>query len=51
MKDVQCYEIYGGIALKNRAFSFFSFPITEELIDVVNKFRSQKSSDCNEFSM
>ena len=22
MKDVQCYEIFGGIALKNHAFSF-----------------------------
>ena len=24
MKDVQCYELFGGIALKNHAFSFFS---------------------------
>ena len=24
MKDVQCYELLGGIALKNHAFSFFS---------------------------
>ena len=24
MKDVQCYEIFGGIALKNHAFSFKS---------------------------
>ena len=23
MKDVQCYELVGGIALKNHAFSFF----------------------------
>ena len=23
MKDVQCYEVFGGIALKNHAFSFF----------------------------
>ena len=23
MKDVQCYELFGGIALKNHAFSFF----------------------------
>ena len=22
MKDVQCYELFGGIALKNHAFSF-----------------------------
>ena len=26
MKDVQCYELFGGIALKNHAFSFFQFP-------------------------
>ena len=25
MKDVQCYELFGGIALKNHAFSFISF--------------------------
>ena len=23
MKDVQCYELFGRIALKNHAFSFF----------------------------
>ena len=23
--DVQCYELFGGIAHKNHAFSFFSF--------------------------
>ena len=23
MKGVQCYELFGGIALKNHAFSFF----------------------------
>ena len=22
VKDVQCYELFGGIALKNHAFSF-----------------------------
>ena len=22
MKDVQCYELFGGIALRNHAFSF-----------------------------
>ena len=26
MKDVQCYELFGGIALKNHAFSFFISP-------------------------
>ena len=25
MKDVQCYELFGGIALKNHAFSLFFF--------------------------
>ena len=25
MKDVQCHELSGGIALKNHAFSFFHF--------------------------
>ena len=24
MKDVQCYELFGGIALKNHAFLFIS---------------------------
>ena len=23
MKDVQCYELFGGIALKNHAFSIY----------------------------
>ena len=27
MKGVQCYELFGGIALKNNAFSFFSFSL------------------------
>ena len=26
MKDVQCYELFGGIALKNHVFSFSSGP-------------------------
>ena len=25
MKNVQCYELFGGIALKNQAFSFHFF--------------------------
>ena len=25
MKDVQCYELFGGIALNNHAFSFSFF--------------------------
>ena len=37
MKDAQCYELFGGIALKNHAFSFScqtaykSFVIEEHL--------------------
>ena len=27
MKDVQCHELFGGIALKNHAFSFFPFSL------------------------
>ena len=27
MKGVQCYELFGGIALKNHTFSFFHFHI------------------------
>ena len=27
MKGVQCYELFGGIALKNHAFSFFFISI------------------------
>ena len=30
VKGVQCYELFGGIALKNHTFSFFIF-ISEEL--------------------
>ena len=29
MKGVQCYELFGGIALKNHTFSFFSFSWSE----------------------
>ena len=25
MKGVQCYELFGGIALKNHTFSFFQY--------------------------
>ena len=28
MKGVQCYELFGGIALKNHAFSFFNINIS-----------------------
>ena len=30
MKDVQCYELFGGIALKNHAFSFSFFSLMYE---------------------
>ena len=29
MKDVQCYELFGGIARKNHAFSFFNSCLRE----------------------
>ena len=31
MKGAQCYELFGGIALKNHAFSFFIFFISIRL--------------------
>ena len=48
VKDVQSYELFGGIALKNHAFSFFMFAnsntphyylpwyIERELVNAVN---------------
>ena len=37
MKDVQCYELFGGIALKNHAFSF-SFSIsTGQIPEILHK--------------
>ena len=35
----------------NNNFNVFMSITEEELLDFVNKFRSKKSSDCNEFSM
>ena len=32
MKDVQCYEIFGGIALKNHVFIIFIAKILEKLV-------------------
>ena len=34
MKDVQCYELFGGIALKNHAFLFFHFSFGTSLAKV-----------------
>ena len=31
MKDVQCYELFGGITLKNHAFSYF-FPVFVDMV-------------------
>ena len=30
MNDVQCYELFGGIALKNHAFSFLTIKIKND---------------------
>ena len=35
MKGVQCYELFGGIALKNHAFSFFSFIYIFRLVSIM----------------
>ena len=32
MRDVQCYELFGGIALKNHAFSYSSCGIVSQLM-------------------
>ena len=34
MKDIQCYELFVGIALKNHAFSFFMPTEKIELMDM-----------------
>ena len=36
VKGVQCYELFGGIALKNHAFSFFLAIKSSSLIDSSN---------------
>ena len=44
MKDVQCYGLFGGIAPKNQAFSFFHFHICSIftlLAYTIYKFRVQ----------
>ena len=40
--DVQCYELFGGIALKNHAFSFFHFSY-EHIYVYVHKVHSADS--------
>ena len=42
MKGVQCYELFGGIALKNHAFSFF-ISFHPNLIDAGDQCFGHKS--------
>ena len=66
MKDVQCYEIFGGIAHKNHAFSFsldsfleknnsnslFLMPnAEEEILNVVLNMSNKTSTDCYNINM
>ena len=41
MKDVQCYELFGGIALKNHAFSFSFVLFPQEMFYVCTIFHSK----------
>ena len=41
MKDVQCCELFGGIALKNHAFSFFLGGSRFLLSSLLNSFFSR----------
>ena len=56
VKGVQCYELFGGIALKNHAFSFFSIiaptllnnvqtPVGVFELDTLRAFASVDSSE------
>ena len=43
MKGVQCYELFGGISLKNHTFSFFFFRLINTngtMIDMCQKFHT-----------
>ena len=42
VKGVQCYELFGGIALKNHAFSFFSFVVPLQRRAHSSSFRSKR---------
>ena len=44
MKDVQCYELFGGIALKNHAFSFHSGRPISQLFRVLHYLNSNGNS-------
>ena len=51
MKGVQCYEFFGGIALKNHAFSFFFMSTIVKQISFyyiqLPKLISDRTSSCN----
>ena len=47
MKDVQCYELFGEIALKNHAFSFFSCLKHYSLITKINAYVVKVSQTTN----
>ena len=52
MKDVQCYEFFDGIALKNQAFSLFivlTFTNSEKtfLIAARRPSAADRSTDCS----
>ena len=38
MKGVQCYELFGGIALKNHTFSFFSYKTHNAIYPYIVEF-------------
>ena len=38
MKGVQCYELFGGIALKNHAFSFSIGLLVDAFHDITSSF-------------
>ena len=48
MKDVQCYELFGGIALKNHTFSF-SFSFIDELCSVSQSSSVEKANQYCDF--
>ena len=41
MKGVQCYELFGGIALKNHVFSFSFFFIYKSIKMLINNINNQ----------
>ena len=48
MKDVQCYELFGGIALKNHAFSLHLFEEQLSMQRLVETHTIKiKSQHCN----